>query len=102
MSVNRYLFMIIRKPGTVVTLNWQYYYQKARERPFSGFQHLIIKSITTLRDKMFVLRDLGPEQEDDQPGLVWPGPVSMAENVKIINDRSILERAGARPSKTNN
>ena len=33
---------------------------------------------------------------------VWPGPVSMAENVKIINDRSILERAGARASKTNN
>lgn len=49
---------------------------------------------------MCVLRDLGPEQEDDQPG--WPGPVSMADNVKIINDRSILERAGARASKTNN
>ena len=30
-SVNRYLFMIIRKPGTVVTLNWQYYYQNERE-----------------------------------------------------------------------
>ena len=29
-SVNRYLFMIIRKPGTVVTLNWQYYYQNER------------------------------------------------------------------------
>ena len=69
-SVNRYLFMIIRKPGTVVTLNWQYYYQNEREA-LQRSQHLIIKSITTLRDKMFVLRDLGPEQEDDQPGLAW-------------------------------